>query len=129
LDSVSLDTRKYKVDYQRSLEVGDPSIAKRGYENLIQKYHLKSRFVPVKGYETNETQTQFVKKQSLEQKVSSVISIAGLLSSFFLLGSNITGNAIGNLSKSSVNWLGICLLAIGLIAGAFALKNKYKNKK
>jgi hypothetical protein len=79
--------------------------------------------VPVRFFEARQTKSDFDRK-SLEQKVSSVIAIAGILSSFFFLGSSITGNAIGNISKTSGSWLGIGLLVLGLIAGFFWLKNR-----
>jgi hypothetical protein len=71
-----------------------------------------------------ELHTELEKKKKLEQIVSGVVGIFGLASSFFLLGSSVTGNAIGNLGKSSGSWLGIILLVIGLIAGFFWLKNR-----
>ena len=71
-----------------------------------------------------ELRAELEKKESLEQRLSAVIAIAGLGAGLFFFGSSITGNAIGSLSESSSNFLGIVLLAIGLIAGFFWLKNR-----
>jgi len=57
---------------------------------------------------------------------AAIIGIAGIATSLFFLGSNVTGNAIGSLSKSSGSWIGIVLLAIGLISGFFWMKNRKK---
>ena len=64
--------------------------------------------------------------KNLEQKVSSVTSIVGILGSAFFLSSNITGNAISNLTNQTSNFLGAGLLVVGLVAGFFWLKSKKK---
>ena len=66
-------------------------------------------------------------RQSLEQKVISVIAISGFLGSLLFLQSNITGNAIANLSTNATSWIGGVLLAVGLIAGFFWIKSKKEN--
>lgn len=58
--------------------------------------------------------------------VSSVIAIAGILGGIFFLSSNITGNAIADLTIKTTSFLGAGSLIIGLVAGLFLLK---KNKK
>jgi len=60
----------------------------------------------------------------LERGVTSIIAIAGVLGGIFFLSSNITGNAIANVSQNSSNILGIVLLVVGLVAGFFWIKNK-----
>ena len=52
------------------------------------------------------------------------VSIAGILAGIFFLSSNITGNAVANMTNSTSSFVGAGLLIIGLIAGAFALKSK-----
>ncbi len=94
---------------------------------LAEKYHLNYRFVPVEGYGIDEAKIKFVKKPStLEQFFSATTAVIGFLGSLFFLSSNVTGNTIGSLSKSSDNWIGIVLLAIGLIGGFFWMKNRKK---
>jgi F0F1-type ATP synthase assembly protein I len=98
---------------RRSFKYGLPKISaykKRGTE-LGEELHA-------------ELKQEAQKKKSLEQRLSAIIGIGGFLGSIFFLGSSVTGNAIGNLGKSSSSWLGIGLLVIGLIAGFFWLKNR-----
>ena len=112
-------TRKYERDSIEVQRADDPEQIFPLVEKLASRYHLQYRFIPAEGYAIDENKVRFIEKQkSLEQKVSSVIAIGGLLSSFFLLGSSVTGNAIGNLGKSSGSWLGIGLFLVG-IAGVF----------
>ncbi|MBU3913704.1 MAG: hypothetical protein KKE50_06445 [Nanoarchaeota archaeon] len=84
-------------------------------ERTAKKYNLKYR--KLKGSEL-KVDTLSDNRGNLEQKVSSVVAIGGLLSSFFFLGSSVTGNAIGSLGKSSGSWLGLVLFLVG-IAGVF----------
>jgi len=95
-----------------------------GSREIVERYKDLGAYVG--GLIVSEEDKEAQAQKSLEQKVSSVVAIAGLVSSFFLLGSSVTGNAIGNLGKSSSSWLGLVLLAIGLIAGFFWLKNRKK---
>lgn len=60
----------------------------------------------------------------LEQTTKGVTAILGLLGSIFFLSSNITGNAIANISQISSNILGAVLLVVGLVAGFFWVKKK-----
>lgn len=55
-----------------------------------------------------------------------VVSIAGVLGSLFFLSSNVTGNAISNLTNVTSSFIGAGLLIIGIVAGAFALKSKIR---
>lgn len=64
------------------------------------------------------------KSKGLEQKVSSVIAITGVLGGIFFLSNNITGNAITNISPGSGNIIGVVLLMVGLVAGFFWMKKK-----
>jgi hypothetical protein len=68
-----------------------------------------------------------IRQKSLEGKVLSVIAIAGLVSSFFFLGSSTTGNAIANLSSTATNTTGIILFLIGIVSALFYFKNKKIN--
>ncbi len=64
------------------------------------------------------------------EKTTAIASILGILGGLFFLSSNITGNAIANVSQSSSNALGAVLLVVGLVTGFFWLKGrKPKSKK
>jgi hypothetical protein len=78
----------------------------------------------VKWQRTSKTPLDLEKKKSLEQKVSSVIAVSGILGSVLFLGSNITGNAIADLSTKTTSFLGAGLLIVGLVAGFFWIKKK-----
>jgi hypothetical protein len=71
-----------------------------------------------------ELEQEAQKKKSLEQRVSLVIAIAGLVSIFFFLGSGITGNAVGNLNNNSGAYIGIILFLIGLLGIVVYFKRK-----
>jgi hypothetical protein len=63
---------------------------------------------------------------ALEERISSVITIAGLGAGIFFLSSNITGNAIADLSTKKTSFLGAGLLVVGLVAGFFWVKSRKK---
>jgi len=58
------------------------------------------------------------------ETATATASIVGLIGGIFFLQSNITGNAIANISQSSGNILGTILLVVGLVAGFFWTKKK-----
>ena len=65
-------------------------------------------------------------KGDLTSRVSSVIAIAGILGGLFFLSSNITGNAIADMSTQNSSIFGAGLFIIGLVAG-FVWLNIDKN--
>jgi len=58
------------------------------------------------------------------QDISGMMGIVAIFASIFFLSTNITGNAIANLSNTTTNYIGLCLLALGCISGFFWLKGK-----
>ncbi|MBM3247087.1 hypothetical protein FJZ17_00920 [Candidatus Pacearchaeota archaeon] len=68
---------------------------------------------------------QRVTKRGLE-KVAATASIIGVLGGIFFLSSNITGNAIADLTTKTTSFLGAGLLIVGLVAGFFYIKDKKK---
>lgn len=65
--------------------------------------------------------------RSLEGKTNGsksfvVLSVCSIIAGIFFLSPNITGNAIGNITKTSSNILGIVLIVFGVL-GVF-LKNR-----
>jgi hypothetical protein len=59
------------------------------------------------------------------EKTVATVSIIALVGSIFFIGSSVTGNAIGNIGRSSGSWIGIGLLLVG-IAGALVY---FRSKK
>jgi len=53
-------------------------------------------------------------------------SIVGILGGIFFLSSNITGNAIANMTTKTTSFLGAGLLIVGLVAGFFWVKSRKK---
>lgn len=58
------------------------------------------------------------------EKTVETVAIIGLFGGIFFLSSNITGNAIANMTNSSSNILGAGLLIVGLVAGFFWMKSR-----
>jgi hypothetical protein len=94
-------------------------------QQITEKYGVPVRFF-ISGNGSFEGLTRVFpeKRKSLEQKVSSVVAVGGILGSLFFLGSNLTGNAIANLNFQNSSFLGAGLLIVGLVAGWFWLKGK-----
>jgi len=59
---------------------------------------------------------------------SKAAAIIGIIGAGIFLSSNITGNAIADLSSNTTSWVGGVLLAVGLVAGFFWLRRKKKNQ-
>jgi hypothetical protein len=110
-----------RIHHRRSGEKRDPSERKQLVYIRTLKYIGRQAGERLRE-QIEEQEAQ--KKKSLEQRVSSVVAIAGLVSSFFFLGSSITGNAIGNISRSSGSWLGICLFLVGIAGALFWFRSK-----
>ena len=68
------------------------------------------------------------KRRSLERRVTSVIVIGSLAISILFFSSNITGNVIANLPKTSSNWIGAVLFFIVLIGVFYYFKSRRTNK-
>lgn len=58
--------------------------------------------------------------------VTATASIIGVLGGIFFLSTNITGNAISDLTTKTTSFLGAGLLVVGLVAGFFWIKDKRK---
>jgi len=63
-------------------------------------------------------------RSGLVGKATVTASIVRILGGIFFLSTNITGNAIANVSQSSGNILGVVLLVVGLVAGFFWVTGK-----
>jgi hypothetical protein len=67
-------------------------------------------------------------KKNLEGKVGATTAIIGLLGSILFLSSNFTGNAIGNISRSSGNWIGVVLFLVGIAGGLLYFRRKFSKR-
>ena len=59
--------------------------------------------------------------------INFLIAIAGVLGGIFFLSTNITGNAIADLTTKTTSFLGAGLLIVGLVAGFFWVKGRKSN--
>jgi len=122
---------------QRINDIGDAVQSAKLYELLGvgNRASVKRRLLKV--YEKNpgpyylKEVKDFLKRnpgekegRGLEKKFIPVIAGFSLIVSLFFLSSNITGNAIGNLTKNGSNIIGLILLIIGLIGLLVYFKKK-----
>jgi len=56
------------------------------------------------------------------------LAVVAFIFGVLLSSSNLTGNAIGNLSQTTSNWIGVGIFAIGLVGIFVYLKKKSKRK-
>jgi len=127
-DQYSNDAVRYDGKRAKALNKNDPAIARHAYEELLDKYHLKSRFVPAEKYKPNKQSTAFVPKENsgLEGKVAGIAVSILLVTSIFFLSANltVTGNVITSLNKATTNWIGGILFVIGLIGAFYYFRKK-----
>ncbi len=120
---------KRMEQYDKDIEKGErPEEAYKDLLKISDKYDLKVRIAPVKGYRFSKQRGQFVsrgnsKKRTLESKVASVIGIS-LLASILFSSSVLTGFTISNLTQKTSNIMGIILFIIGLIGSLYYFKRK-----
>lgn len=112
-------------------QAGDYKKAIENYQNLL----ADSKHRPWNSDMTIETKlniSRLEKKMAL-QKVENrkklailTVSILGIFGSAFFLSSNMTGNAIADLSTNTTSWVSEALLIVGLVAGFFWIRNRKK---
>lgn len=64
------------------------------------------------------------KERGLDKKITTAVSISGILFGLFLLSPNITGNAIRHIPTETSNSFGLILVGIGLFAFIWSIRNK-----
>ena len=70
-----------------------------------------------------ELHDQIQSQKSLEQRASSTTAVLAFIGSLFFTTSNLTGDAIGTLSTSTTNLIGIILFLIGIVGTLFYIKS------
>jgi hypothetical protein len=107
--------------YNAQTKYNEAIILNKKYDSLISKYGKDSKEV----YKFEKKQLGMHKGSSkgLAGKLAT-ITVLGFVGSIFFLSNNMTGNVIGSLNKTSSNWIGVGLLAIGLICGFFLVNNE-----
>lgn len=110
---------RYYRECEMARKLDNPEIVSQAVQEISDKYNLKYRYVPAKGYETGEGKINFVKGRGLEDKVSGTTTILGLLGSILFLTSNLTWNIIGGLNQSYSDIIGVVLFFIGITGALF----------
>ena len=116
--------RKSKPENILAIDIAMPE--KKSSQELERKMQFYKReisdkySVPIRFYSGGKR----ILPKNIEQKLTSVIAIGGLVGSIFFLSSNITGNAIADFSTNTTSWVGGGLLIVGLVAGFFWIKSK-----
>lgn len=120
-------------------------------DDVCDTYHLQKRFVPAEGYVWNKENGAFycrqysanaiehakslvgksdaltrcdaygTRRKSVESKLTIIL---GFLGSLLFIGSNITGNTIGNLNSNSMGLMGIFFFFIGILGVLIYSKKK-----
>jgi len=114
-DSYDRGFRKVKGD------VGEIS----GNTAVVHTYKAMGKYVG--GYIASEAQKKEREVSGGLEKTVATVSVISLIGSLFFLSSNVTGNAIADLSAGTTSWVGGVLLVVGLVAGFFWIKSKKKN--
>tara|TARA_Y100000310_G_scaffold39747_1_gene37261 strand:- start:11302 stop:12069 length:768 start_codon:yes stop_codon:yes gene_type:complete len=95
-------------------------------DEILHEYHIKIKYVPLKGYTYDSKKLKFVRDENLEQKIKDFVLVGGIGGSFvlsLLFYSNITGNVIG--SQFS-NYFGVGFIILGLFLGGMWIYKKNK---
>ena len=106
------------------------SKSRKGYyidtEILANKlpFHGRIKSLLDKMSERNKVEMEEVeaKNSGLEQKLSAIVGIVGLLGSLFFTSSAFTGNVVGTLNQNSINIIGVVLFLIGVIGAFFYIR-------
>jgi tetratricopeptide (TPR) repeat protein len=127
-------SQNYSIAGQMFRDAGLYDKAMLAYETGAEMNKLDPEFTvfvePIKEVREKINELREQKKSSESKRRSAlenavgVIMIIGFLGSIFFLSSNITGNAVANLSLNTTSWIGGVLLVVGLVAGLFWMKSK-----
>lgn len=109
-----------KEQYMKAREIVKDGISRRKGNNWGGREELERIDSLIAEADSN------MKKKTLERRVSSMVAIAGFGAGIFFLQSNITGNAIADLTTKNTGFIGAGLLVIGIIAGFFWTKGRKK---
>lgn len=114
--------KEHYLKYKNALIAEEEKAHNHGYTSA--EYSLRRE---LKGLDEKiENENKAMKKKTLERRASSMVAIAGFGAGIFFLQSNITGNAIADLTAKNTSFIGAGLLVVGLIAGFFWIKSRKK---
>jgi hypothetical protein len=124
------DAEKYDDIRMAALAQHNPEHIRKVYDQFLNKYHLRSRFIPAEGYQVNSTRTTFTKKKSTNLEDTAVATaIISLVGIFVLLSERITGYVLlNNLANSTKTYLSIVFLFTFISSFLLFIKLKRKTE-
>jgi hypothetical protein len=103
------------LELYNALGLADRKSVKRRFEKAA-KLDTQGRYRIARAVEIFENPNkQVINKHDLEGKAISGILILSVLGGMIFLSPNLTGNVIGNMTKSSSNILGLILFVVGIV--------------
>ena len=122
------ETYRAYNDPQANLSKADsPNIQSRKVMKILEdRFQLKHKFLPTKGYRLNRRGIYFEKKpKAYEGSLAGIVtSIFFVISGIFLMPTNLTGHTIASNSIKHSSFLGGLFLIIGIFLGYIYLKKK-----
>ncbi|MBT3397945.1 DUF308 domain-containing protein [archaeon] len=121
--NIALNPDSTEADKEKKMEFYKKEIA--------ENYNVPARF-----FESNWGTDKFGRKVSriekrihpkeisLEQKLTPILAIGGLIAGIILISPNMTGNAIGNLTNSTSNIIGGALFVAGIVGSFLWFKKR-----
>jgi len=109
------------------VKIGNDERAIRDYDMASESFYKSSSTALGDRYRL-KAQSLRGKAKGLE-KATATASIVGILGGIFFLSTNITGNAIADMTTKTTSFLGAGLLIVGLVAGFFWLKGRKPKRK
>jgi hypothetical protein len=119
-----------EIGKQKGVRSGDALKSKllRAYDNIERLPEQDRSVNRVQGYKRLEEYLRAnpTPERTPAQTGVAVVSIVGLLAGIFFLGSNLTGNAIANMSYNATNFTSVALFLVGIVAGIFYFQSRKK---
>jgi tetratricopeptide (TPR) repeat protein len=113
----------YAGENQKALDAVNSSLRTPAPGNNSFSVVYREKALELRGELEKKIETQN-KRIERRRAVSLAASIVGFIGGIFFINSNITGNAIMELSSKTTSFLGIGLLLLGFVAGLFWLRKK-----
>jgi len=123
----------YNLEPVRMYEEAAGEWKSLGNENQARKNYMHALHAADKVYRRHPTEESRRIIEELDKYVPRIVgpawiilTIAGLGAGIFFLSSNITGNAIADMTTKTISFLGAGLVIVGSVAGFFWIKSRNK---
>jgi len=117
---------RINLDSSQQMNSGVQAYLFDALKAVAGEFRFSVKFVPSTGYDFDTTRgITYLKEEgnnseheekSLEQRIFPMLAIGSIVASLSFLSSNLTGNAIADLSLSISNWIGGVLFLVGVCA-------------